>query len=60
MAELWENGIEPIEFKAAKAGPGHYVVSGAALGVSGKWMVEIVARVSDFDEYRRHLHVPVR
>ena len=59
-AELPEKRIEPIEFDATKAGPGQYVVGGAALGVSGKWTVEVVARVSDFDEYRTRLHVPVR
>jgi copper transport protein len=59
-AELPEKRIEPIEFEATKAGPGHYVVSGAALGVSGKWTVEVVARVSDFDEHRAKLQVPVR
>ena len=59
-AELPDKRIEPIELEATKAGPGHYVVTGAALGVSGKWTVEVVARVSDFDEYRTRLHVPVR
>ena len=51
--------IEPIEFEAPKAGPGHYVVSGAALGVEGDWTVEIAARVTDFDEFRTKLVVPV-
>ena len=59
-AELPEKRIEPIEFEATKAGPGHYVVSGAALGVEGDWTVEIAARVSDFDEFRTKLEVPVR
>ena len=58
-AELPERQIEPIEFEATKAGPGHYVVSGAALGVEGDWTVEIAARVSDFDEFRTKLVVPV-
>jgi copper transport protein len=59
-AELPERGIEPIELSATLAGPGHYVVSGAALGVSGEWTIQIVARVTDFDEYRTNLRVPVR
>jgi copper transport protein len=59
-AELPERRIEPIEFEATKAGPGHYVVSAAALGVSGKWTVQVIARVSDFDEHRATVHVPVR
>jgi copper transport protein len=59
-AELPEKRIEPIELEATKAGPGHYVVSGAALGVEGEWTVEVAARVSDFDEFRAKLNVPVR
>jgi copper transport protein len=59
-AELPEKRIEPIEFESTKAGPGHYVVSGVALGVEGDWAVEIAARVSDFDEFRTKLEVPVR
>jgi copper transport protein len=52
--------IEPIELEATKAGPGHYVVSGAALGVAGEWTIVIAARVTDFDEFRTELAVPVR
>jgi copper transport protein len=59
-AELPEKAIERIELEATKAGPGHYVVSGAALGVAGDWTVEVAARVSDFDEYRTKVEVPVR
>ena len=59
-AELPERGIEPIEFETTKAGPGHFLVSGAAFGVEGEWTVEIAARVSDFDEFRTNLEVPVR
>ena len=59
-AELPEKGIEPIEFEATRAGPGHYLVSGAAFGVMGEWTVEIASRVSDFDEFRTKLNVPVR
>ena len=51
--------IEPIELEPRKAGPGHYVISGAALGVAGDWTLEIAARVSDFDEHRTKLEVPV-
>jgi copper transport protein len=59
-AELPEGRIEPIEFEATKAGPGHFLVSGAAFGVKGEWTVEIAARVSDFDEFRTKVEVPVR
>lgn len=59
-AELPEKRIEPIELEPSKAGPGHYVISGAGLAPEGKWMLEIAARVSDFDEFRTRLAVPVR
>lgn len=51
-AELPEKGIEPIDLETTRAGPGHYLVSGAAFGVAGQWMVEVASRVSDFDEFR--------
>jgi copper transport protein len=60
MAEQHDKRIGPIHFHATKAGLGHYVVSGAALGVAGDWSVEVVARVSEFDEYRAEVKVPIR
>jgi copper transport protein len=59
-AELPEKRIEPIEFESTKAGPGHFVMSGAALGVAGDWTVEMAARVNDFDEFRTKVEVPIR
>jgi copper transport protein len=59
-AELPGKRIHPIALDARQAGPGHYVVSGAAFGVKGDWKVEVVARVSDFDEYRTTVRVPIR
>lgn len=48
-----------IHFDGTKAGPGHDVVSGAALGVAGDSTVEIVARVSAFDAHRASVKVPI-
>jgi copper transport protein len=59
-AELPGKQIHPIALDARQAGPGHYVGSGAAFGVKGDWQVEVVARVSDFDEYRTSVKVPIR
>jgi copper transport protein len=59
-AALAEKRIAPIRLHAVKAGPGHYVVSGATLGIAGEWMIEIASRVSDFDEHRVHIEVPIR
>jgi copper transport protein len=59
-AALPERSIEPLKIAATKAGPGHYVVSGAALSPPGDWELEVVARVSAFDELRTGFEVPIR
>jgi hypothetical protein len=56
--ELLFNGA-PIELDARRAGPGHYVITNASLGVAGKWSMRVTARVSAFDEYATTLKVPV-
>ena len=60
QAALPAKRIAPIDLHAEKAGPGHYVVTGGTFGVRGDWRVEVVARVSEFDEYRTTLKVPIR
>jgi copper transport protein len=59
-AELPEKRIAPIELHSTKAGPGHYVISGATLSVAGDWTIELAARVSEFDEHRARVEVPIR
>ena len=59
-AEMPVRGIEPIELEATKAGPGHFLISGATFGVKGNWTVEIASRINDFDEFRTKVEVPVR
>jgi copper transport protein len=59
-AEMPERAIEPIELEVTKAGPGHFLISGATFGVKGDWQVEIASRVSDFDEFRTNVTVPIR
>ena len=51
--------IEPIELSPYVAGPGHYVVDGATLSVTGDWTVTVVNRVSDFDEFEGRFVVPI-
>ncbi len=53
-------GVGPLDAGARKAGPGHYVTTGAVFGVSGDWNVQIAARVSEFDAYYATLKVKVR
>jgi copper transport protein len=58
-ASLPGKQIAPLALDARTAGPGHYVVTSAALGVEGDWKVEVVARVSEFDEHRTSFEVPI-
>jgi copper transport protein len=58
-ASLPGKGIEPIELEATKAGPGHYVLGAAALSPPGDWRLELIARISDFDELRATYTVPI-
>ena len=59
-ASLPGKRIAPIELSPHRAGPGHYVVSGAAFAPAGDWRVEVAARVSEFDEHRASFEVPIR
>jgi copper transport protein len=47
---LPEADIAPIEVEARKAGPGHFVVPGAMLGVRGEWLGSAAIRLSRFEE----------
>ena len=59
-AALPARDIAPLELQARKAGPGHYVIGGAPLAPAGDWTLQIVARVSDFDEFRTRFVVPIK
>jgi copper transport protein len=58
-AALPDRGIAPIGLSARKAGPGHYVVTGAPLSPAGDWSVEVAARITEFDELRTTFTVPI-
>jgi copper transport protein len=49
-----------IELESRRAGPGHYVIGGAPLAPAGDWTLEVVARVSAFDEFRTRFEVPIK
>ena len=59
-AALPERDIAPLALTARKAGPGHYVVAAAPLSPAGTWRLELVARVSEFDELRAGFAVPIQ
>ncbi|WP_170178901.1 copper resistance CopC/CopD family protein [Solirubrobacter pauli] len=58
-AEMPSKQIAKITLEPNVAGPGHYVVNAASLGVAGDWTMEITVRVSDFDEYTSKFEVPI-
>ncbi len=51
--------IGPLEPRADKAGPGHWVVRRAQLSPAGDWRLTVSSRVSDFVERRTLVEVPV-
>jgi copper transport protein len=59
-ARLPAKGIGPLPLKANVAGPGHYVLNSAVLSPAGTWSIEIVDRVSEFEEHTRTVKVPIR
>jgi copper transport protein len=52
--------IGPLQVDARKAGPGHYVAPGVRFIPGGKWTVQVVERVSAFDQYQTTVAVPIR
>jgi copper transport protein len=57
---LPEKQIGPLTADVEKAGPGHYIVPRAELVPGGDWQLQFRARVSEFDEYRTTVEVPVQ
>jgi copper transport protein len=53
-------GVGPLDAAARKAGPGHYVMTGAVFGVPGDWRMSFSARVSEFDAYYATLEVKIK
>ncbi len=59
VARLPSKGIGPLPLKANLAGPGHYVLNSAVLSPEGAWEIEIIDRVSEFEQYTRTVKVPI-
>ncbi len=57
---LPDKAIGPIPARAREAGPGHYVIDTVSLVPAGDWRVEVTSRVTEFDQHRTSLKVPVR
>lgn len=59
-ASLAAERIGPISQSVRPSGPGHYVIRGAELGISGEWELDFRARVSAFEEHAATVEVPIR
>lgn len=57
---LPEADIAPIEAEARKAGPGHFVIPSAMLGVKGDWRADAAIRISEFEEPIAEFEVEVK
>jgi copper transport protein len=57
---LPSKSIGPLKVDARKGGPGHYVAPGVDFVPGGKWKIQIVDRVSEFDQYEKTVDVPIR
>jgi copper transport protein len=55
-----ERDIGPIALDVQKAGPGHYTVARADLAPAGDWTLTVRAPISDFEELRTDMEVPIR
>jgi len=59
-AKLPSKGIGPLQLKPILAGPGHYVFNSAVLSPGGTWDIEVIDRVSEFEQYNRVVKVVIR
>jgi copper transport protein len=60
LMSLPGKSIGPLKADTRIAGPGHYVAQGAPFVPGGKWKIQIIDRVSEFDEYQTTVDVPIR
>lgn len=54
-----ENGIGPIERKALRGGSGHFIYQGTELSIPGRWQVNVLAQITQFDQERTYFEVDV-
>ena len=59
-ARLPSKGIGPLQLKPIVAGPGHYVLDSTVLSPGGTWEIEVIDRVSEFEQHNRIVKVPIR
>jgi len=60
QARLPAKGIGPLALRVSRAGPGHYIASGAALEPEGEWTIAVTDRISEFQQFAHTITVPIR
>jgi copper transport protein len=59
-ATLPSKSIGPLPLTVQDSGPGHYIVQDALLNAPGDWEIDVVLRVSEFDQLEKKIEVGVR
>jgi copper transport protein len=59
-ASLSSASIGPLRFTSTKAGPGHYIASGATFPIPGAWTLRVDVRRGEFDEWSTVVQTPIR
>ncbi len=52
-----ERDIGPLERTPSPAGPGHWTLTGPELSLPGPWVIEVVARISKFEQLSTEIPV---
>ncbi len=60
QARLPQKGIGPLTLRVSRAGPGHYIATGAALEPEGEWTIAVTDRISEFEQAAHTVTVPIR
>ncbi|MGH2651347.1 MAG: hypothetical protein ACRDHK_09070, partial [Actinomycetota bacterium] len=57
---LPDRDVGPLKVPMQRAGPGHFSAYGFELPLRGTWQLEVVARLTEFDQVRASADIPVR
>jgi copper transport protein len=58
-ATLPSKSIGPLPLTVQDSGPGHYIVQNALLNAPGDWEIDVVLRVSEFEQLEKKIEVGV-
>jgi copper transport protein len=57
---LPDRDVGPLKVNLQRAGPGHFSAYGFDIPLRGTWQLEVVARLTEFDQVRTSADIPVR